>query len=133
MKTRRPYIPIAICLLLLMVPFQNCQNIGGDGKLVEESRLASVKGCGEDGFAFLLEEYFIPHCGACHNNGGISSPYFADENFANSFFWAKATSGSTLLSSSLDNRFCGPDCNIEQDSQMHRILQEWIDSPNECP
>ncbi|MCB0420857.1 MAG: hypothetical protein KDD61_07665 [Bdellovibrionales bacterium] len=120
-------------LLLLTIPYQNCSDIGGDLQVGQDLEFESVKGCGPDGFAFLHEAYFVPQCATCHDTGGIAPPAFASGNVNSSYFWAKTVSSGSLLETSLDNRFCGPACNLQEGSQLHRILLEWLKSPNACP
>ena len=113
-------------LVLLLGLFSLFQNCGGSDANEESQSSASLEFCGEAGFEFLHKNYFVPECGICHDRGGLAFPPFADENIKSSYGWAHTISSDRLWETSIENKFCGPQCNLKPGTELHAALEQWL-------
>lgn len=127
------------------VLFTNCAKGGGGEEGSNKERVEGLAAvnyfrepvpesfCGEAGYGYLLRSYFGPECGTCHSMGGNMFPPFGDTNdLANSYKWAKTLGKQNLIEKSVDNRFCGPDCNLDTRGEIYKALVEWLDHTDNC-
>jgi hypothetical protein len=87
--------------------------------------------CGIEGYGFLLRSYLGPECGTCHTMVGMYPP-FADGDLGKAYSYGRALGKDNFLEKVLDNRFCGPDCNLDKRGEIYQALAEWLDHPDNC-
>lgn len=87
--------------------------------------------CGEMGYGYLLRSYLGPECGTCHSMNGMFPP-FADNDQAKAYSWGKTLGKENFLSKVVDNRFCGPGCNLDTRGEIYKALVEWLDHRDNC-
>lgn len=142
-------------MLLLLLAFQNCGPIpalnsessstspppasdSGQGAhiLPEQNYLKEAAPdliCGEAGYGYLMRNYLVKNCGACHDNTGISFPHFANSfDVKASYDEARGIPRKTFISTATDNRFCGAKCSISVKGETYKALLEWLDHQT-CP
>jgi hypothetical protein len=125
--------------------FTNCAKGGGGETETSKEKVLGLSSvnyfrepvpdrfCGEEGFGYLLRSYLGPECGTCHSMGGNMFPPFGDLNDpANAFKWTKTLGKQNLIDKSVDNRFCGPDCNLDSRGEVYKALVEWLDHTDNC-
>lgn len=134
-------ISVAISLLLLstMVLFQNC---GGESIVTRlpgnsvlglaphnyftETKPASM--CGEEGYNFLMDQYLIRNCGACHEDPPLVEPPFAaSQNRAFAYFASSLVTRENWIETTTNNTFCAGDCNLDTRGEVYEGLVEWLD------
>lgn len=117
----------------LFVIFQNCS---GENIEVDESAALTdrpEKVCGEQGYRYLLDTYFIQYCAGCHSVGGFSFPPFADHDLSNSFKYALSIPKETFIKFSTDNQFCLEEaCELKPGEPRYNALVEWLDNRKTC-
>lgn len=89
--------------------------------------------CGQEGYGYLLRSYIGPQCGgSCHSLNGSMFPPFGDSDEAKAYSWAKTLGKTNFLSKVTDNRFCGPDCNLDTRGEVYKALVDWLDHTDSC-
>ncbi|MCB0361507.1 MAG: hypothetical protein KDD35_02220 [Bdellovibrionales bacterium] len=133
-RSVKKYLPLLMFLLLLIVPFQNCaKSSKEEGPLQqEENPSLNIRFCGFEGFQYLHQNYFKPHCSACHEKGGLAFPSFADDDVEHSYSWTRSISPKSLWDSSTNNRFCGEECSLKPSDPLYQQLREWLENQDSC-
>lgn len=121
-------------LVGLFLLFQNCS---GNNLEVDGSESQSVARpemvCGEQGYQYLLDSYFVQYCAGCHAAGGLSFPPFADKNLEISFKYALSIPKETFIKFSTDNDFCLEEaCELKPGEPRYEDLMEWLDNRRTC-
>lgn len=89
--------------------------------------------CGQNGYQYLLKEYFSVHCGVCHSKTGGFLPYFADTNTPEeSYFAARYMERGEFLKTLETNRFCGRECSLNKEGETYKAIVEWLDNKWSC-
>ncbi|MCB0356279.1 MAG: hypothetical protein KDD40_04690 [Bdellovibrionales bacterium] len=140
---------MAFCVLLLEL-FNNCSSakthnavdsgsnaeISDENLFVAADYLSTEKPevlCGEEGYAYLLKEYFGVHCAVCHDPKGGFEPYFANNNDStNSYYKALYINEETLLETITNNRFCGTECSLNKKGETYTAIAEWLENKWAC-
>ena len=113
--------------------FQNCSGHSDKGSDAGALCARPEKLCGEEGFRYMLDTYFIPHCAACHKVGGLAHPPFADHNLEISFKYAFSIPKENFIKKSTENDLCAAQgCNLIPGEPRYQDLVEWLDSPRFC-
>jgi hypothetical protein len=135
-----------ICAVLsLSLFFTNCSKGNGaaEDSPSDQGRVEGLAGinyfreavpakfCGEEGYGYILRSYVGPECGTCHSMNGMFPP-FGDSDLGKSYSWARTLGKENFLSKVTDNRFCGPDCNLDTRGDIYKALVEWLDHPDNC-
>jgi hypothetical protein len=90
--------------------------------------------CGEEGYEYLLNEYFRVHCAVCHEKGGDFSPAFADPvETTDSYFAARYIDREVFLNTITNNSFCGKECSLNKEGETYKAIVEWLDNKWVCP
>lgn len=90
--------------------------------------------CGQEGYKYLIKEYFGVHCSVCHQKGGDFQPYFADNvEYANSYYAALYIDETTFLKTITENRFCGKECSLNNEGETYKAIVEWLENKWVCP
>lgn len=90
--------------------------------------------CGEEGFRYLWEGYFLGECGTCHHS---DNPYEVTEfairgDFEGSFeVMADSVSMTELIKAVEENPLC-ISCNLTEDDPLLADIKEYSSSPDEC-
>ncbi|MCB0413319.1 MAG: hypothetical protein KDD50_03240 [Bdellovibrionales bacterium] len=115
---------VGVLTFLSFLFFQNCR------LLTESSYTSSLDKpalmCGEEGYNYLLQNYFLPNCSQCHENGGFKEPYFADSNLTIAYSEALTISNSKFIETSTKNNFCLGDCNLHEGEELLADLKTWL-------
>ncbi len=132
-------------LLILSVSFTNCakgpvQSTTDEGSQKVEGLTAvnyfreavPAKFCGEEGYGYLLRSYIGPQCGSCHSMGGSMFPPFGDSDLSKAYSYGRTLSKAKLLETVQNNRFCGPDCNLDTRGEVYQALAQWLDHTDNC-
>lgn len=88
--------------------------------------------CGEEGYGYLLRSYIGPQCGSCHSMGGSMFPPFGDSDLSKAYSYGRSLGKQNFIEKSTDNRFCGPDCNLDTRGEVYKALVEWLDHTDNC-
>lgn len=132
-------------LLIVGALYTNCQgghmNVSSSGsfQLGDPSNINNYKEyppaviCGSAGYDFLLRNYLRANCGSCHGAGGIAFPQFTDSNLQNAYWAAQLVARDKWVTTTTNNQFCGPDCNLSTSGQVYKGLMEWLDHKTSCP
>lgn len=133
--------------LAISVGFTNCAPGGGADLPSEKKGVVRVEGlpfinyfrepipdrfCGQEGYGYLLRSYIGPECGSCHSMTGGMFPPFGDKDLAKAYSYGKSLGKEKFLELSLDNRFCGPDCDLDIRGEIYQALNEWFDNTDSC-
>jgi hypothetical protein len=83
---------------------------------------------GEDGYAFLMKEYFVPQCAACHS-GGVAFPDFADRGHPHDSYLAAKYyfQKQDLIKRVTDNPYCRPDCTLDPRGDVYKAILTWLE------
>jgi hypothetical protein len=86
---------------------------------------------GEDGYTFLMKEYFGPQCSACHD-GTVVFPSFADKrNSHESYLAAKYYfQNEDMVMRVTDNPYCRPHCTLNPQGEVYKAIRFWLDHRN---
>jgi hypothetical protein len=85
---------------------------------------------GQEGYAYLLDEYLFEHCAACHGTNSFVDMPFASTDLGIAYEDALRYTAPNFLDSVSDNRFCGPDCNLDPDGEVYQAISEWLRNRN---
>ncbi len=137
---------VGVGLLGLTIGYTNCAK--GTAPVAEDASSKRVEGlaainyfresvpdrfCGEEGYGYLLRSYIGPQCGAsCHSMGGSMFPPFGDSDLSKAYSWGRTLGKTNFIEKVLDNRFCGPACNLDPRGEVYQALVEWLDHPDNC-
>ena len=82
--------------------------------------------CGEDGFAYLLQQYFYPHCSRCHGLGSAS------KNLEVSYPAMKIVPDDMLQAVILSGKFCVDDCRLTGEDPLFSDIVQWQGQKDSC-
>ena len=83
--------------------------------------------CGKEGYRYLYQGYIRPHCGGCHQTGGLGPSAFADPDFDTAYTLALTEASDVFLSFVENNRFC-IECDRPPGSPMYEQIRQWLES-----
>ncbi len=129
------FLLLALAILPLILSYMNCGG-GAMSGLPPASNPLQIPDptCGETGFKFLMDNYFVEHCASCHTKVGFE-PRFADpQDFASSFLVTQGIMRSTLLKTVTQNTFCGSTgCNLDTADPLYKAIDQWTTMRYSCP
>ncbi len=132
---------LSFFFLLLLLGYTNCAENSGDssGSSNQSSSAPGLKPInyfkstppsslsGEEGYNFLMKEYFGPQCAACHD--GVIFPSFASKkNTHDSYLAAKYYFRSDdMVMRITDNPFCRPACSLDPRGEVYKGIMTWLE------
>ena len=84
--------------------------------------------CGEEGYTWLLQEYFFPQCGDCHSNGD-----FADRDPGVAYPRVLLIEDETMVGIITGGAYCQGDCRLEEGDSMLADIETWQGMKESCP
>lgn len=145
-KRFRYLVLVGILYLGITISFNNCTRGSGTAPS-SESTHQPVEGldavnyfresvpstfCGQDGYGYLLRSYLGPECGSCHSMNGGTFPPFGDNDLSKAYSYGRTMGKAKFLELSTNNRFCGPDCNLDTRGEIYQALNQWFDHTDSC-
>jgi len=128
--------------VLLSLPFNNCAQNTESSTLPNTDQATSSRPTddintfktnpppmqGNEGFQFLLDQYFAPHCGSCHNEKlYFGAAFFELNNRQKSYDLSVfALKKQDMIMRVTNNPFC-PSCTLDPNKEVYKAIMQWLD------
>lgn len=136
------FIYTTFTLVFLSLPFNNCAQNTESSSLPSSDHTTATRPTndintfktnpplmtGNEGFQFLLDQYFAPHCGSCHNEKlYFGAAFFELNNRQKSYDLSIfALKKQDMIMRVTDNPFC-PSCTLDPNKEVYKAIMYWLD------
>ncbi|MBK7962288.1 MAG: hypothetical protein IPK04_14570 [Bdellovibrionales bacterium] len=136
---------LSLGFLFLLVSYNNCakesqSSSPGGGGVTSANSVTGLSAVnyfkspvpssmvGENGYTFLMKEYFGPQCAACHA-GGVIFPDFADKGHPHDSYLAAKYyfQNEDMIHRITDNPYCRPGCTLDPRGEVYKAIMTWLD------